>query len=373
MAIKFVLKQSGSNGRGAKGSPPAEYAFDGALFTLGSNATNDLILTGSAGEQAVIIREDDRLTLINGADGTQVNGEKLRREAIHPLGGGDEIRVGNYTISVVDDEDGGNNNGNHKSAPLARETEAPAPTFDKISIAETNDKNQHSRAAEERAEQNGAEMKTPSRDAKSSNNFAAVLDTLRTEEDSFYFVVKTLVKNKETETARVALEQSEIPIGADDKNEIVFDIKKMSAVFGVVRKDWSGIVLQANRNSALFVNNEALAVAGEPRRLRNDDRVSFAAPVKSVLVLHEPSLLVALEPLLSARNGASGGAAVGAAAVAVNDNQISTIAPRASKPKLPLFERTFFKYFSFVEILTMIIGTLIGAVLFFLIFEFMFS
>ena len=372
MAIKFVLKQTGSNGRDAKGSPPAEYAFDGALFTLGSGATNNLILAGSAAEQAVIICEDNRLMLINSADGTQVNGENLRREAIHPLGGGDEIRVGNYTISVVDDEDGGNNNGNHDSAPLARqtETEAPAPTFDKILVAEANDKNQVSRA-EERAGEIGTEIKTSSRDAKSSNNFAAVLDTLRTEEDSFYFVVKTLVKNKETETARVALEQAEIPIGADDKNEIVFDIKKMSAVFGVVRKDWSGIVLQANRNSALFVNNEALDTGGEPRRLRNDDRVSFAAPVKSILILHEPSLLVALEPLLSARNVAS---SVGAAAVAaVDGNQVSSIAPRTAKPKLPLFERTFFKYFSFVEILTMIIGTLIGAVLFFLIFEFMLS
>ena len=356
MAIKFVLKQTGSNGRDANGAPPAEFVFDGAMFTFGSDATNNLILSGSAAEQAVVVREGEQLTLINSADGTTLNGENLPREAIHPLAGGDEIRVGNYTVLVVDDESGDTNN-NNNGAPHAREAEPDAPAFEKILTVGAVDKNRDSSA-----EQTSAEIKVSSRKAKSTDNFAAVLDTLRTEEDSFYFVVK----EKDAETGRIALEQAEIPIGANDKNEIVFDIKKMSAVFGVVRKDWSGIILEANRRGALFVNGEPLD-DDAPRRLRNDDRVSFAAPVKSLLVLHEPSLLVALEPLLSAR-AVSGNGVNNTAAI----SKISATT-KTAKPKLPLFERTLFNHFSFIEVLTMIIGTLIGAVLFFLFFEFMFS
>lgn len=348
MAVKFLLKQNGSNGENA-----AEHKFDGAMFTLGSDATNNLILNGAAAEQAVVVREGEQLTLINGADGTNLNGENLRREAIHPLGAGDEIRIGKYTILLIDDE--AENNPNYIAA-IDEKSDYEAQSsdsFDEVLNIAENSASQTAASA--------APVKIAAAETKATNNFAAVLDTLRTEEDSFYFVVK----NKEKEVARIALEQAEIPIGADDKNQIVFDIKKMTAVFGVVRKDWSGIVLETSRRGAVFVNSEPLDAAA--RRLRNDARVSFAAPIDSVLILHEPSLLVALEPLLSARavsnNGASGGA--------IGVQTAKT--PKTAEPNAPLFERTFFGYFSFVEILTMIIGTLIGAVLFFLIFEFVFA
>lgn len=374
MSTKFVLKQNNSNGRKTNGSSPVEYAFDGSMFTLGSDATNNLILKESAAEQAVIVREGEQLTLINSADGTQLNGKSLRREAIHPLGDGDEILIGNHTIMVIDgDEDFARDEtaavSSAASEILKSIEAAPAATAtarglampaDDSSLIETN--------GFPIIDKKTAPPANPNGQIKSSNNFAAVLDTLRTEEDSFYFVVKSVVGNKETEVARIALEQAEIPIGANENNEIVFDIKLMTTVFGVIRKDWSGIILETSRRGAVFVNNEALDAAA--RRLRNDDRVNFAAPVESTLVLHEPSLLVALEPLLSAR-------AVAAADNAgsgdnTKKNQIAAT-NKASKPKLPLLERTFFNNFSFVEILTFVIGTLIGAVLFFLFFEFIFS
>lgn len=353
MATKFVLKQNDRNGQTANDAPttPAEYVFDGEMFTLGSDATNNLILTGSAAEQAVVVREDDRLTLINSAEGTFLNGETLRREAIYPLADGDEIRVGNYTVSVVD----GKRNGTAETTETLSSESAPkfaALIENSIPVVESKVSTVGTSAAPV-----GKSFKQ----TKSANNFAAVLDTLRTEEDSFYFVVK----NKKTETARIPIEQAEIAIGATDKNEIVFDVKKMTTVFGVVRKDWSGIVVETNRRGALFVNGEAIETT---KRLRNDDCVGFAAPIETTLHLHEPSLLVALEPLLSARNNSNNGAAI-----AQTSDKIAASARKTAKPKPPLFERTFFNYFSFVEILTFVIATLIGAVLFFLAFEFMFS
>lgn len=388
MATKFVLRQEA--GKRSKGAPSsAEYTFDGGIFTLGSDATNNLVLDKAAApEQAVIVREGDRLTLINSADGTALNGQNLRREAINPLVDGDEIRIGKYTISVIDevvdadqptaavaakperyvpDENG---------APQTTAKDAGAP-FSAAAAASTAAANEFSPLVERRAP---PKPSAPD-EKKSPGNFAAVLDTLRTEEDSFYFIVK----NRENETGqRVALEQTEIPLGANEQGEIVFDIKQMTTVFGVARKDWSGIQLEANRRDTVFVNGEAVETS---RRLRNDDVVSFAAPVEFSLVLHEPSLLVALEPLLSARTvsspaaGGNGGGGAGessaaSSALAVNQTPAAAAAVakgRAAKPSVPLLKRIFFKYFSFVEVLTMIIGTLIGAVVFFLVFEFMFS
>lgn len=364
MATKFVLKQD-ANGRSKSAPSSAEYAFDGGIFTLGSDATNNLVLDESAAapEQAVVVREGDRLTLINSADGTALNGQNLRREAIHPLADGDEIRIGKYTISVIDAA------AEQTSAAAAFEQNAPQAVASNAS-ASLSAANEFLPIADK-----SAPPKIAADEKKSAGNFAAVLDTLRTEEDSFYFIVK----NKENETGRrVALEQTEIPLGANEQGEIVFDIKQMTTVFAVARKDWSGIQLEANRRGAVFVNDEAVETS---RRLRNDDRVSFAAPVEFSLVLHEPSLLVALEPLLSARTVSSPSADANGAgdltATAVN-KQTSAVAaasatPRVVKPRLPLFKRTFFNHFSFIEVLTMIIGTLIGSVLFFLIFEFMFS
>jgi hypothetical protein len=350
MATKFLLHRNDSNTGGARREQEKEFVFDGAMFTVGSDATNDLVINGAAAEQAVVVREGDSLTLINSHDGTLLNGEGLRREAIHPLSHGDEISVGNYTVTVIEDEDQSNESEFLPTREIAHSREESNENMNRASGDGEN--------LPARAEDSSVRVKPVGSETKTAGSFAAVLDTLRTEEDSFYFSVVS----KNRETARVALEQTEIPLGADEKNQIVFDIKRMAVVFGVVRKDWSGIVLESNRKGAVFVNNEPLD--SQSRRLRNDDRVSFAAPIDSALVLHEPSLLVALEPLLSTRAAANKGGAL---------TTNKTKAAQKTKPKVPLFERTFFNHFSFVEMFSMVIATLIGAVLFFLFFELVFA
>lgn len=356
MAVRFVIKQNGAKQTAGENPAIAEYVFDENLFTIGSDAANHLVLAESAAEQAVVVREDEFLTLINRAEGTALNGKPLRREAFQPLGDGDRIEIGTYTIFVFDTE-------TEKPEDFLSENNLPAvaeiPKPDEpLILAEETTKNENVTVLDTNIQKPVAEKNEVSR------NFAAILDTLRTEEDSFYFVVKNKAQK---ETRRIPLEQTEMPVGANQRGEITINIKEISTVFAMARKDWSGILLETNKPNAIFVNGEAVSAA---RRLRNDDRVSFPAPIKETLVLHEPSSLVALESLSTTRETSEARFGIHK----TSSGEIESLAAAAAeKTKSSLFERTFFGHFSFLEVVTMFFATLIGAVLTFLFLEFMFT
>lgn len=347
MATKFVLRQSLSKTQTTENPVIGEYIFSGNIFTIGSDAANNLVLSAAAPEQTVVMREDGRLTLINSADGTKLNDVLLRREAIEPLSNGDAIQIGDYVVSVVEAA--------HFPANGNGAAASPTPVTSPVK--------------ERRAPllPDTAKVSKPSAEAESKNarNFADVLDTLRTEEDSFYFIRQ----NPNGETTHVPLEEVATPIGETAGGDIAFTIAEISAIYAVARKDWSGILLESQRRGAVFVNDEPVEAT---RRLRNDDRVSFSSRTKVSFVLHEPSSLVALESLLSARVDSNAARFGGLAANPAAAN-IQTTAPDAPKQKKAAEGTGFFKQFSFVEIASMIIGTLIGAVLFFLLFELVFS
>ncbi|MGI8788222.1 MAG: FHA domain-containing protein, partial [Pyrinomonadaceae bacterium] len=353
MAIKFVLKQNLPKPQSADKQAFGEYIFDENMFTVGSDAANNLVLAESAPEQAVIVRDEEHLTLINSAKGTRLNGENLRPESISPLRHGDEIRIGNYIISVVDDE---------TDLPPREKTEQAITGFNGSSNLNGRAKNIAAENEISPLPEDAKQTENSLEEMSPTRNFAEILDTLRTEEDSFYFIVKA----ENRETARVMLEHAETPIGANDKGKINFAVGQISTLYAVARKDWSGILLESKRRNSVFVNDEKVETA---RRLRNDDRVSFVAPTKCSLILHEPSSLVALESILSARvasNGATRFGGLAANNAGATENALPVAIENAS-----LLERKYFGYFSFIEIVTMFIGTLIGAVLFFLFFEFM--
>lgn len=349
MATKFVLRQSPPKTQTTENPIIGEYIFSGNIFTIGSDAANNLVLSAAAPEQMVVMREDGRLTLINSADGTKLNDVLLRREAIEPLAGGDAIQIGDYVVSVVEAAHFPAN-GNGASA----------------SATATNSPFEERRASQLPDTATPPKQPATVEEAKNARNFADVLDTLRTEEDSFYFIRQ----NPNGETTHVPLEDVATPIGETTGGDIAFTIAEISAIYAVARKDWSGILLESQRRGAVFVNDEPVEAT---RRLRNDDRVSFSSRVKVSFVLHEPSSLVALESLLSARvdSGAArfGGLAANPAAAA----DVQKIAPDVPKQKKAPAGNGFFSQFSFVEIASMVIGTLIGAVLFFLLFELVFS
>ena len=353
MAIRFVIKQNGP-GKAAKDNLAiAEYIFNESLFTIGSDAANDLILDKSAAEQAVVVREEESLTLINRAEGTALNGRALRREAFQPLGHGDRIEIGAFVIFVFDTE---------------RETETVdvfLPKNDESKVPEIPKPAEPLAPDEEPVENRHVTRRdTKAPKAAASSNFAAILDTLRTEEDSFYFIVENKAFK---EVRRIRLEQAETEVGFNQRGEIVAEADEILTIVAVARKDWNGILLEASKPNTIFVNGELVA---EARRLRNEDRVSFAA-AKQTLVLHEPSSLVALESMRTTREASAARFGIHKTS-GTEDVANASVATVEKTGKSPL-ERTFFGYFSFLEVVTMFFVTLIGAVLVFLFLEFAFS
>ena len=380
MPIKFVLKRNSQSSPTTNNQILAEFPFEGNLFTIGSDSSNNLVLEEGAFEQAVVVYEGDQLMLINSAEGTKLNGETLRREAIQPLVINDEISIGSYSVFITDSAQPFNSNG-QSSVFTTHEDEVPdlyATTQDvpvdiyattKFNLNELDAESVETKPAsvsEVSLQPQKPEIPSPStevqpaQEAASPRNFADILDTLRTEDDSFYFTIK----NAEQEVKRIALEQAETTLGVAAGGEIVAG--DAATVCAIARKDWSGILIESQKPGAVSVNGARIT---DPQRLRHDDEVVFTASPKFSLVLHEPSSLVALESLLSTRNDANSRFGLG------GNNQALATDEVAQEPvkKESFLERRYFKHFSFVEFVSMIIGTLIGAVLIFLLLEFIFS
>ncbi len=356
MSSKFILKRVSGNSA-ASDSVVGEYVFDGSLFTIGSDAAGTIVLPGAAAEQAVVIQEEAHLTLFNRSEGTALNGQNLRRESMQPLASGDEIRIGVHVIEYVAETAPAENPFNRVNAAAVPDIYATTKDIPVAHLVPKPAPKPPTAAAERRE----ADPEPPKKNAR---NFADVLNTLRTEEDSFYFVVE----NGSQENRRIPLEQTEMPLGLNARNEITGAVAEINVLYAILRKDWSGIVIEAQRGGAVFVNDEALTTT---RRLRNGDAVSFNAArlndkTLPFLKLHEPSSLVALESLLETRERGAGIQKNLNGAVIYNETEPIT----AAEPNVPLMERRFFGYFNFFEVVSMIIGTLIGAVLIFLMLEF---
>jgi hypothetical protein len=165
-------------------------------------------------------------------------------------------------------------------------------------------------------------------------------------------------------------------VGWDETGRrISCDAAQVSAARAVVRKDWSGVVALPLSVGMVLVNGET--VEG-PRRLRDGDRVTLlptgaSEPEDACLVFHEPASLVVLDTLLPQQQlppPVTRGA--GEANVAAES---SALAPRAQAVAVakagPLSPgRRYFGYFTPTEVLIMIVGTLVTAVIIFMILEY---
>lgn len=375
MSIKFVLKRNSRSSPTTNNKIIAEYSFNGNLFTIGSDPANNLVIEESVFEQAVVVQEGEQLMLINSAEGTKLNGELLRREAIQPLLVNDEIGIGDYLILIADSEQTMRQEASVFTTNEDEIVDVYATTqnipldvyattqFNVSEIGETKSEPIFNASPQTQIveESPSNEVEIPQESAP-QRNFADILDTLRTEDDSFYFTVKTDAE----EIKRITLDQVETTLGVSPTGKIVAVAEHISTVCAVARKDWSGILVESQKSGAVLVNGKKIT---EPHRLRHDDEIVFTALPKFSLILHEPSSLVALESLLSARNNSNSRFGLGTnnQNLAVNE----TIPEEVKKESF--LEHKYLKYFSFVEFVMMIIGTLIGAVLIFLLLEFIFS
>jgi predicted component of type VI protein secretion system len=361
MTPKLLIKRQGD---APSAAPQSELTLDGALISVGSDAAATLSLRGAniAPEQAVIINEDGQLLLINRADGTTLNDEPLPREARRPLAHGDRLGVGNYVIILVTDE-----------APTAFETGARQGN---ISGSLTSSTDLTAQAETNLAQTNLASTQPvqppPNGTERTPRNFAAILDTLRTEEDSFYL----LIEGGPDDGQRVRLESLEIPLGWEETGQrIAFEAEKVLAKRAMLRKDWTGVVVQASGVGLVAVNGEPVEA---PRQLRNGDRLTLVPTVnttaqnQAILIFHEPASLIALDSLLSqklpppvALQPAAPDASLVAQADAGAELEVSH--DRAARTRAA---RKYFGYFTRGEMLLMLVGTLITAAIIFLVLEF---
>ena len=352
MAIKLVIKRNGD----ALESPPLdEKSFTEPLITIGSDAAASVCLngTGVAPEQALIIAEDGQMLLINRADGTVLNDEELARAARRPLAHGDRLRIGKYVIILL-----------LTQAEVSAETGEPSQTDLRSGGEAFSSSAEPAPQASPAGPARNGEQRPP-------RNFAAILDSLRTEEDSFYF----LIEGGPQSGRRIAIESAEMPLGWDDTGQnLAFDPAQVIAPRAILRKDWSGVIVQAQGVGMVAVNGEPVE---SPRRLRNGDRLMVvptavtAAQNQSFLIFHEPASLVVLDSLLPQKLPPPVAAQPPAETNASLAMATQPPAPAAHQ-RAGMFDpqRRFFGYFTFVEILLMIAGTLVAAVVIFLVLEF---
>lgn len=360
MAIRLIIRRRDAG----EGAAPVAQTFGGPLVTIGSDPGAGLHLDDRAvaAEQAIIIGGDDEPPLfINRAEGTLLNGEPLAREARRPLSDGDTISIGPYVIGVesgngfrpgaglpglapaADDYADG-----ARPAPATRETPAP-PAADEAAPAPAQ-----------------------------PTSFAAILDSLRTEEDTFYFQVETATAGRR----RVPVEGATLLLGWDATGQNVACGGEGAVAIprAVVHKDWSGVMLQPEAAGAALVNGEPVETA---RRLRNGDRVTLRPapgaasndPARNFFIFYEPASLVVLDSLLPAQQLPPPVAAPPpSASEGTGTNAIVPAPPTLpavrTPPRAPLMSRPFLRYYTVGEVLLMACATLAGAFVIFLILEY---
>ncbi|HKP73657.1 MAG TPA: FHA domain-containing protein, partial [Pyrinomonadaceae bacterium] len=225
----------------------------------------------------------------------------------------------------------------------------------------------------ETADAQPAQPSPPNGHERPPRNFAAILDTLRTEEDSFYLLIEGGVDSGR----RVRLESLEMPLGWEETGQrIAFEADKVLATRAVLRKDWTGVVVQSLGVGLVAVNGEPVETT---RQLRNGDRltlvptVNTAAQNQAILIFHEPASLIALDSLLPQKLPppvAPQPAAATDASLVAQTNAATALEQSRTRDARPRPNRKYFGYFTRGEILIMIVGTLVTAAIIFLVLEF---
>jgi hypothetical protein len=369
MEIRLTARRSGD----APGSAPLfEESFQQDLITIGNDPEATLRLNGSvvASEQVVIVDGTLEPLIINRAEGTLLNGERLSLNARRLLKTGDLLVIGTYVISVVLDD------GMRQPGPLTardRDTRDFGAENAPLNDEGFEDFFRTSRADPTRSrpsdDSHGAfPSRTDSR-TRPPKSFAAILDGLRTDEDRFYFVIEGSSQNG----VRAPIEREEMPVGWDEtRTLILFEISYISDLLVIVRKDWGGVAVHPQSEGRAFVNDEPLDV---PRRLREGDRISFVKANQGqslpVLVFREPTAVVILDsllprPLPSNPDPAPAVESSGRAGLAV----LGVHEPVKKLAGLVRSDKEYFGTFTFAELSLMAIGTLVGAIIIFLILNY---
>jgi predicted component of type VI protein secretion system len=315
--------------------------YDEPIISIGSHpeATIKLDEGSLAPEQAVILKEDEGFFLINRAEGTYLNEEELAVSAKYQLSSKDRIQVGEYVILVM----------------VNGELVAQADT-----LVEATEK------------QLLPEPLAPAKPPDRQHSFAAILESLRTSEDSYYFVIESEVQPDR----RILVESAEMLLGWDAaKEKISSDPANINFPAALIRKNWAGVMVQPQTSDGIKLNSQWLH---STERLRDKDRLVFLetgleqdgdetriVQREVSLTFHEPASLIVLDSLLPNRLPPP------------VQRQMEAGKAAAEEPPQPppdaktnsRAQKLYFGYFTSTETGILAIGTLFLATLIFLILD----
>lgn len=332
MTGKLLVKQGGRLLTDLATSVPSN-----GIISIGSDASSTIRLeNGSiAPEQFVVACDGGRLTLLARADGTSINGETLPAGSIRDLHAGDVISAGDYQFTNESEE--------QALTLLAEASLLPDDSAPEIPIPD------QALAREERP-------------MTFEGGLSEVLSNLRAEE-RFYFQIE----NGFGEPQRVYVEKEEMWLGWTPKGKCVLsvDTTDIATPRAQIRKDWSGVVLYPLQMRGIWLDNQFLS---KPHRLKNDDLFSLltsdgkkVAPDLEIR-FHEPTALLVLNSILPKELPPP---------VSIEDLEepasVSNTASPAVSTVAPAKKFLLFGYFSIAEVLILALGTIMTAVLTFLI------
>jgi hypothetical protein len=326
----------------------------GDIITVGNDpsAVIELDEEGILPEQFVVINENGQPLLLCRTDGILVNDKFLQQGSLHELQHQDKILVGNYSLQY-DAEDAldlsENGDDNISPSAITEDLQMPETDADEIEIHKTNPFNRE-------------------------QTLTDILESLRAEE-KYYFQIEKI----SGELRRIYVENENMWLGWSSTGECVVGSQAtVETLKAQIRKDWTGVILYPQAGQNVWLNNEILS---EPTRLKNADRILLSGqtptePDRSTLIrFHEPTALLVLDSILPKElpppvslETAESGKLPEAANKNLVAKEETAVLQTTSTPK-PKTAARIFGYFTWAEILIMIIGTFVTAGVIFLVLE----
>lgn len=356
MTIKLVVKSE----KFGENETAKTFTFDDVLITLGNSPAASVSLedAGVAQEQAVIVNENKQPLFINRNKGTILNGAEIEQGVQYNLRSGDRIGIGAYQIYVV----------------IVAENELPPTTYlnpQFQSVAAEIVQPEPKQIADVSIE--------AAKDKLDARSFKDILKGLRKEEDQYYFQITDADGAKR----RITIESDELVLGWSDEQNLLTSNRSaaISQSAAIVRKDWSGITIYPSGAEAVLLNN-ALLEAGT--LLRNNDKIVFsrrltgAATQTAALIFCEPAALVELNQILpqDLLTNAREIGKTGEIAVEPEPQPEELELPRAVSAgeatptkKKKVANSRIFGYFTAIQIIIMIVGTIFLAIFTYLLLE----
>ncbi len=284
MEVKLIVREVGAP---PAAKPLLEDIWRTSVISLGSSPQATLRLTGLgiAAEHVIIFEEDGHIAFANHGDGTRLNGLPVRVGDRRPLTFGDRIHIGNYVITVLD----GNSPAARLDDPRAtsllqaatRELFTSGLKFDLDSLL----------PAAFRPSSLRKSLEVPE-----NASFAQILEAMVALEDSFRFVIEG--GYQPNVSLPLPAGDAEVPLGWEASGlRITVNQQELVTYCALVRKTGEQVVLHpVLAEHRLMVNDEPVT---EPRVLVDRDRIRFASPLNRPLERPLPTLVFRTPATLS--------------------------------------------------------------------------